>query len=355
MQISPDADSLIESSASRILAAHCSAEQLKATEGKWSEALWRDLDEAGFTRALEPPGGEMAIPIAEALQIARVAGRYCAPAPLVETLLAHWLLASVGLTATPGPMTIAPAVTGDDLRLERTLEGWRLTGSATRVPWGRYARCAVVVAKSSDKWHLARLPASSLGAVTPGENLAREPRDTIKLDAAVKPDAVRPYPMGLEHIHGLGAGLRVLQMAGALDSVLSLTVEYAQTRNQFGRPIGKFQAVQQNIAVLAAQVAAARAAANLTIDIIARGGSRFGLAAAKLRTNEAATIAARMAHQVHGAMGFAQEYALHSFTRRLWSWRDEFGSESTWGWILGSAVRRRGSRGVWAFITSEMG
>jgi acyl-CoA dehydrogenase len=355
MQGSSATDSLIESSAARILAAHCSAEQLQAAEGSWSEALWRALDEAAFTRALEPAGGEMGIPVADALHIVRTAGRFCTPTPLIESMLAHWLLTSVGLEAEPGPMTVAPSVRDDDLRLEQIREGWRLTGTATRVPWARYARSVVIVARAAGDEYLARVPATAFASITPGDNLAREPRDTIRLEAILEPAAVRPFPPGIDHVFSLGAALRVLQMAGALDSVLHLTVEYAQTRKQFGRPIGKFQAVQQNLAILATQVAASRAAANLTIDILARGHSPFGLAAAKLRTNEAATIAAKMAHQIHGAMGFTQEYALHFLTRRLWSWRDEFGSEAAWSRLLGAAVRERGPAGVWAFITAEMG
>jgi acyl-CoA dehydrogenase len=328
---------------------------LRAAEGSWNEALWRDLDDAGLTRALEPGGEELDIPIPEALQVVRLAGRFCTPAPLVESMLAHWLLRSAGLAGIAGPLSVAPVNKEDCLLLERVAGGWRLKGSATRVPWGRYAAALIVVAESVGQSYLAILPASSFEQLTRGENLAREPRDGVSFDAVLGTDAVVPFPPGLDHVYRLGAALRVLQMTGALDAALHLTVQYAQERKQFGRPIGKFQAIQQNIAVMAANVAASRAAANLAVSIIAGEAPSFGLAAAKLRTNEAAAIAARMAHQVHGAMGFTQEYALHFLTKRLWSWRDEFGSETVWGRVLGNAVRERGPARLWPFMTSEMG
>jgi acyl-CoA dehydrogenase len=149
--------------------------------------------------------------------------------------------------------------------------------------------------------------------------------------------------------------MRVLQMTGALDAVLRLTVQYVQDRKQFGRALGKFQAVQQNIAIMAANIAAARSAANSVTRVVAEAGSDFAIGAAKLRTNEAATIAAKIAHQLHGAMGFTQEYPLHFLTKRLWSWRDEFGNENVWSARLGSAACARGADNLWAFITSEMG
>jgi acyl-CoA dehydrogenase len=152
----------------------------------------------------------------------------------------------------------------------------------------------------------------------------------------------------------MGAALRVMQIAGALAAVLELTVEYAQQRRQFGRPIGKFQAIQQSIAVMAANVATALTAADSFGENILRGEGRFSIAAAKLRANEAATVASKLAHQVHGAMGFTQEYGLHFLTKRLWSWRDEFGNENVWGRRLGEEVCRRGPDRLWDFITSEM-
>jgi len=128
-------------------------------------------------------------------------------------------------------------------------------------------------------------------------------------------------------------------------------VRYASERVQFGRPIGRFQAVQQNLAVLAGQAAAATAAAEAAIEATAQGFASHAIAAAKIRAGEAASLGAAIAHQVHGAIGFTQEYPLNRLTRRLWSWRDEFGNETHWARVLGGAVAAAGAERLWTGIT----
>jgi len=131
-----------------------------------------------------------------------------------------------------------------------------------------------------------------------------------------------------------------------------MTVRYAQDRVQFGRPIGKFQAVQQNLAVMAGQAAAAAAAADLAADAFANGMALLPIAAGKARAGEAAGIAAAIAHQVHGAIGFTFEHDLHFYTRRLWSWRDEFGHETAWNRAIGHHMAQAGADALWPTITA---
>jgi acyl-CoA dehydrogenase len=350
-----DAGHLIEETAQRLLQSYCSPAQLKDAEGSWSEPLWRELEDAGFTAALMPSGGPgVEIPIADALNIIRIAGSFSAPVPLPESMLAHWVMAGSGIPAIKGPLSIAPVSAEERFKLRRANGVWHLKGTASRVPWGRYAAAIVVAAESDGRSFIAVAPRTSFLETVHGENLAREPRDRIRIDASIPDSSVARFDQGADGVYTLGAAMRVLQMTGSLDSVLRLTVQYAQDRKQFGRAIGKFQAIQQSVAVMAANIAAARAAANSVVRIIAENGSLYGVAAAKLRTNEAVAIAAKTAHQVHGAMGFTQEYELHFLTKRLWSWRDEFGSEALWGRKLGRAVCERGPDQLWAFITSEM-
>ena len=146
--------------------------------------------------------------------------------------------------------------------------------------------------------------------------------------------------------------MRSAQMAGALQSVLETSVQYARERVQFGRPIGRFQAVQQNLALLAGQAAAATAAAEAAIEAAAHNLDSPAVAAAKIRAGEAAGIGAAIAHQVHGAIGFTQEHRLHYLTRRLWSWRDEFGNEAYWARRLGGEVVAAGADRLWHGITA---
>ena len=140
-----------------------------------------------------------------------------------------------------------------------------------------------------------------------------------------------------------------MQMVGALEAILDLAVAYANERVAFGRPIGKFQAVQQSLARLAGEVAAALAAAGSAADTMATAemsddGAFLEVASAKIRVGEAAGEGAAIAHQVLGAIGFTREHVLHRYTRRLWAWRDDFGSESHWAVKLGQLRRRQGRR-----------
>src|ERR1700748_2908559 len=105
---------------------------------------------------------------------------------------------------------------------------------------------------------------------------------------------------------------------------------------------------------MAGQVAPPGAAADagveaLSIDDPAK--QEFLVAIAKTRVGDAATIASEIAHQVHGAIGFTKEYALKLSTRRLWSWRDEFGGETEWAAKVGSYVCRGGGDALWPTLT----
>lgn len=148
-----------------------------------------------------------------------------------------------------------------------------------------------------------------------------------------------------------GAFAKICMAAGALDRILEMAIDYVNTREQFGRPLAKFQAVQQSLAVLAVEAAAvssAGAGAALALD---HGDAMFEVAAAKLRTNQAIGIGTAIAHQAHGAIGFTQEYPLHRFTRRLNHWRTECGNDRYWSEKLGADVVKIGADGLWAEIT----
>ena len=70
-----------------------------------------------------------------------------------------------------------------------------------------------------------------------------------------------------------------------------------------------------------------------------------------MRAGEAVEVVARLAHQVHGAIGFTLEYKLNHLTRRLWSWRDEAGSELAWSRVLGAGVLADGPDSLWPWLT----
>jgi acyl-CoA dehydrogenase len=151
--------------------------------------------------------------------------------------------------------------------------------------------------------------------------------------------------------------VRAAQMSGALQAILERSVAYANERVAFERPIAKFQAIQHGLARLAGESAAALAAAGSAAEAIASGCAGDALlleiAAAKIRAGEAAGEGAAIAHQVHGAIGFSREHALHRFTQRLWAWRDDFGAETAWAVRLGSLVAARGADALWPMLAAR--
>ena len=143
----------------------------------------------------------------------------------------------------------------------------------------------------------------------------------------------------------------VALIGGALERCLELSIEHANTRVQFGKPLGKQQAVQQNLAILAEETAAVAVAAQAAAAARDGGDAAFEIACAKLRANQAAGRGAAIAHQVHGAIGFTQEYPLHRFTRALTYWRSAAGTDAYWANRLGGLASRNGGTGLWIELT----
>ena len=173
----------------------------------------------------------------------------------------------------------------------------------------------------------------------------------LNLDGVI-PLAIADAP---KTIGGLGllpylASLRSVQIGGALEELLSLCVEYANTREQFGRPIGKFQAIQHAIAELASQTAAAQVAGQYAFRQIDAGKAEHGGMIAKIRVGQAAGRGAEISHQVFGAIGFTDEHSLHYLTRRLWQWRCDAGSEFWWSERLGQKAIAAGGDALWPSI-----
>jgi len=153
-----------------------------------------------------------------------------------------------------------------------------------------------------------------------------------------------------------GAMMLAAKMAGALNAALELSIEYTRQRQQFGKPLSSFQAIQQQLAVFAEEAAAAdmaAAAAFRAADFaLEEGGDAwFEIACAKLRANQAARISTGIAHQVHGAMGFTAEYRLQHLTKRLWAWGSEHGNERAWADRIGARIAARGAAHFWPDLT----
>lgn len=312
----------------------------KAEKGEWPAGLWQTLEESGLTQASVPEErGGAGGTIGDGLYFLKTASRYVAPLPLAETLIAGVLLAEAGADVPAGPLTIAPVRKGEVIEFS---DG-KLSGTASRVPFAHGAS-AIVVATSAG---LAIVDPKNV-KIDRDKSMAGEPRDTVTFDGA---SATIVGSVSPDRIWELGALARSVQMAGALEGILAMSVQYVQDRKQFGRTLSKFQAVQQSLAAMAGQVAAASSASDTAIEATEAGEPGVAIAVAKARVGEAAGVAAELAHQAHGAIGFTHEYALHQFTRRLWGWRDEFGGEPYWQAEIGRQVAKAGADNLWKFAS----
>ena len=260
----------------------------------------------------------------------RAAGRHAAPIPVAETMVGALLCHAAGVETPDGPLTVhAPAWEPGDAD----------SAALPRVPWARFAS-VVLIASTGGGLALYR----PVGVVE-GANLAGEPRDDVTQGS---PLSTARDPSGPVDASSLMALARAAQLRGAMERVLAMTVAYASEREQFGRPLKRFQAIQHHLAEIGGEAAATGAA----VDAAAQACTPFALAAAKARASQAAGAVARLAHQVHGAIGYTVEHDLHVWTTRLWAWRDEYGNEAHWWHELGAEAARGGGAALWTTMVT---
>ncbi|MDB5869847.1 MAG: hypothetical protein JWP96_2179 [Polaromonas sp.] len=340
---------IFETTIERLLGDMVTPELLRACEaGQWPTELWAAVEESGFAvaAASEDQGGAGAS-WEDLFVIVRAAGRHNLPLPLPETMLANALLSQCGLEAINAPLGLAASG-------ELTQYRGRVSGTLRDVPWGRHVKFVVAI---TDETEPMLVLLDTAGATCEQRlSIAGEPRDDLHFDSLTAVASV-PLPENIpaDILRFGGALMRSAQIAGALQGVLEMTIGYANERVQFGKPIGSFQALQQQIAVLSEHTGAATVAAECAFAESQDGAGGFAalpIAAAKVCSAEAAGFAASVAHTVHGAIGFTHEYALHLSTRRLWAWRSEFGNSTSWSQQIGQAVCKAGSGALWPAITS---
>ena len=297
-----------------IITQQCAPATVRAIEGGASpQPLAAAFDDAGFHELLAPEDqGGGGASWREFFDVVLLCGAYSVPLPLPQTIAARSLVADLQALPRGGLLTLAPA-------LGETEDGGF---EALHLPFARVS--SHVLAMQGDAMLL--LPTAD-GHVTPSGihgSLAatlRWPRTAGRRIASA---------VSGEQFQALAALLHAGLLAGAMKRTFDLTMAYANERSQFGKRIGKFQAIQHQLSVMAEHVAAGRMAAEAAFSF---GVGLPGIAAcavAKARTSEAAQLVASIAHAVHGAIGITEEYDLQLSTRRLHEWRLAHGSEAWW-------------------------
>lgn len=307
--------------------------------------LWSQLAELGLVRltGAESSGGSGASWY-EAAYLHAAAVHHSVRTPLAEhDLLACWLLEA-------NNMPVSQAV--------RTVCLLDAAGRANQVPWAACADRVVLIwecdSQSGIDYRIADVDPRVV-TITPGMNTAGEPRDDVVADLASLDGVLVPAAL-ITQLRLKSALLRALQTCAAMDRILELSIEHTTSRVQFGRPLSRFQAIQNMIADIAAEAAVARSAteaalaaavsSDWTADSVA-----FLVAVARSCTGHAASAVVRNAHQVHGAIGTTVEHRLHEYTRAALCWRSEFGSVQSWDDKVTDAALAAGADGLWGLIT----
>jgi acyl-CoA dehydrogenase len=353
-----ESENIVVETAEKIFSDLADAQEVnRDKQGAWKAPLWQALTEAGLPLSWvsEELGGSGAS-VAEGFGVLGAAGRFAVAVPLAETMLAGWLLAQAKIKSPEGEMTVAPASPKD--RITLNADG-TLSGRARGVPFAKVAKHIAVLASGNGGTSIALVDAAAVRIET-GLNLASDNSDSVIFDR-VAPLAIKPAPKAIDQtaLMLMGGVARSLQIAGALESMLDISVRYSNERIAFEKKISKFQAVQHNLAKLAGESAAALAAATSAADTLANAKSLdddavfLEAVAAKIRCSEAAEKGGAIAHQVHGAIGFTIEHILHRYSLRALAWRDDFGSESYWAVELGKRVAARGADELWPLVASR--
>lgn len=307
-------------SADRLFADACTGTHIRQIEaGGDSQDLWESLASGGFADALLPEQVDGAgLTLAEVWPILFCMGRHALPLPYAHTMLARAWLHQQGQSLPEGPITFAPfQVTRDDKGL-----------TARAVNFGATA-----------KWVLAQmdhtiwlLPASSARVLPSGAFGSLDADlswDMASIQAACLGDWATPQFRDL-----LALSLSVL-IAGAADRVFEMTLAHANQRVQFGKPIGKFQAMQQQISEVAELTFGARMASEMACRSHTWLPAPMLAALAKCQTSHSVGRITAVAHAVHGAIGVTKEFDLQLYTRRLNEWSRAGGGGDYWASVLG--------------------
>lgn len=253
------------------------------TAGPRDPAIWQGLAEMGLTGLLVPEAqGGLGMGPIEAALIAAECGRACLAEPLVDT-------AFVGV-----PWLVSQGRTDE---LEAIASGER----------------TLALPHATNPW------------VADGEGEPLTSVDPLRL-LAVAPAVAGDDPYLLD----LGALMAAAQLVGLSDAMIAQATEYAKVRQQFGQPIGAFQAIKHQLASCAVAIEFAkpvvwRAAAALQAG---EANAAVHVSHAKLAATDAAIAAAETAIQVHGAMGYTYEVDLHFWMKRAWALTGAWGDRA---------------------------
>ena len=329
-------DVMFTDSLGRLLAAQCAPAVVREAERTHrADALWAEIEASGFLDALvDESAGGAGLGQCGAFGLWLLCGRHAVPLPLAHTMWLRAVLARAGVGAPSGALTLAAQV---------------------QVAPDGSMRCQAVPFAAVADWVLVPTrPRAMLLPMSAAERHATGVHGSLQahLAWAARPADAIDVPVDNAWLEA-GAMLTAVAMAGAMERVLESTLAYANDRAQFGKPIGRFQAVQQQLAVMAEQVFAARMAAEVSCADVGIAVHPLRAAVAKARAGEAAEKVVAIAHAVHGAIGVTADFDLQLFTRRLQEWRGDYGSSAFWHPRIGAELLAAPQRATLPFLLQQ--
>jgi alkylation response protein AidB-like acyl-CoA dehydrogenase len=339
---------LLKNSARAFLDEHCKAAFVRTMfddpRGE-SEGLWKEMARLGWLGlALPEDVGGTGLGMVETAILLEEMGRAAYPGPYLPTALAAHAILTAGSAAQKSrwlPLIANGNARGTVAFMERDLDwdpgatatraeraggGFTLTGVKHFVPWPHVADVMLVPARSAEGVSLFLVePASARGltiSMTTGMDLASR-LGAVTLDGVPVPgDAMlgvpgRAAPL-LEGLLRRGAVGAAAEMLGAARRCLDMSVDYAKVREQFGQPIGSFQAIRHKCADMLLEVENAHSATYYSAWALDAGAEDADVAAsiAKAYVGDAARKVCGEAIQVHGGIGFTWEFDLHLYFKR---------------------------------------
>ncbi|MGE0153482.1 MAG: acyl-CoA dehydrogenase family protein [Reyranellaceae bacterium] len=276
--------------------------------------------------------------------------------PFVDSeAIGRWLANGAGFKAVDDIMTVVvvdPAAVGS----KKGQDAVRLSIRNRVVPWAGCARKLLFSFCVGDSHRVALKNIDDV-KLNPAANLAREPHGVV-LDEAIDLAAGEMREVGLEYrpeqVMQRGALCRSIQMLGAMMRVNELTLQYSHDRKQFKRALADFQTIQSYLVIMAGELSATSVLIDNAVEKFGQEDSFEHVAAARIRAGQASRQITSLGHQVHGAFGFTQEAPLNIWTRRLWAWREEYGTEADWSDWLGERTIERGADTLWTHITKPV-
>lgn len=316
--------------------------------GEWAKNVWQILtDNEIFNVAISESQGGAGGDIDDLFSLYQLIGQYAVPIPFVETTLANYLLESLNLSISKHIMSYSLPQNTIQLNENDTISGFLIN-----VPWARHVNEILLFANKNKGLHAIHISLKD-AVITGHTNLAGEPRDTVTFDNVkiIQKSNQILSTNQINSIQTLDTAAKNALMVGAIKKVVQLTVQFTKEREQFGRPIHRFQLVQQHLAHLAGEQAIVSSSFENMIAALLEKRHLHEVGYTRIRLDEASKIVSTSAHQVHAAIGVTHEHSLHQYTRRLWSWREEGLTDKYWKKVIAHTLKTMKFDNLWDYLT----